>query len=331
MNQPQITILMPVRNEGAYIGRSLGSVLAQDYPPELLEVLVVDGQSDDGTRAAVTALAQARPEVCVRLLDNPRRTVPYAMNIGIRAAVGEVIVRVDGHCEIPRDYVRQCLQALESSGADCAGGVLETVGETATARTIALAMSSRFGVGSATFRTGTDTSGDVDTLAFGAYRREVFTRVGLFDEELTRNQDDEFNFRLHQAGGRLWLAPHIRVIYYSRASLGGLWRQYYEYGLYKVLVIRKRGAVAAARHLVPAALVVALLAAAVLALATGNAWWLAAGAGPYLLTNLAAAAWTARHRPAALPLLPLVFAVLHLSYGLGFLAGLWHWRGRGSR
>lgn len=316
---------MPVRNEAAYIERSLSSVLAQTYSPERLEVLVADGMSDDDTRARVTSLAGHHP-VTVRLLDNPERTVPFAMNRALREAKGEIIVRVDGHCEIPPDYVSRCVALLAQTGADCVGGCLETLGETAMARAIALAQSSRFGVGSATFRTGSAEAREVDTLAFGAYRQAVFERIGNFDEELTRNQDDEFNLRLTQGGGRIWLEPAITVRYYSRASLSGLWRQYYQYGLYKVLVIRKRGGLASWRHLVPALFVLALTASTVLALATRESRWLGLVAGPYVLANLAASALTARLHPRLMPRLPAIFAILHLSYGLGFLRGLTKWR-----
>jgi glycosyltransferase involved in cell wall biosynthesis len=319
-----VTIIMPIRNEAAFIERSLGAVLAQDYPQACLEVLVVDGMSDDGTRDVVCELAREHGHV--RMLDNPRRIVPTALNRALRQARGEVIVRVDGHCEIAPDYVRRCVQALQETGADCVGGALETVGQADVARGIALAQSSPFGVGGVAFRTGSEEGRYVDTLAFGAYRREVFERIGHFDEELVRNQDDEFNCRLTQAGGQIWLDPAIRSVYYSRAGLRGLWRQYFQYGLYKVRLMQKRGAVPARRHLVPGAFVLSLLGSLLLSLVTGRRRWSLAVAGPYVAANVAAGAWAARGRPRLLPVLPLAFATLHLAYGLGFLAGCWRWR-----
>ena len=260
-----VSIIMPIRNEAAFIRRSLGSVLRQDYPLDRMEVLVVDGMSEDGTGDIVSSVVSERgmrvlnspirrPDpgslpndsqeafINIRLLDNPEHIVPVALNIGLKHSRGEVIIRVDGHCEIPPDYVRVCVENLEKTGADCVGGPMVTVGETSMARAIAAVQSSFFGVGGVAFRTGSEYGGYVDTLAFGAYRREVFDRIGGFDEELVRNQDDEFNFRLTQAGGKIWLDPSIRSIYYSRASLKGLWRQYFQYGLYKVRLIQKRGA-----------------------------------------------------------------------------------------
>ena len=165
---------------------SLDAVLAQNYPPECLEVLVVDGLSDDDTRQIATATAAISP-VSVAILDNPARIVPTALNIALQQAQGEIIIRVDGHCEIAPDYVQKCLAALQHSQADCVGGPMVTIGETAVARGIALAQSSPFGVGNVAFRTGQTTGQYVDTVAFGAYHRQVFDQIGNFDEELVRN------------------------------------------------------------------------------------------------------------------------------------------------
>jgi glycosyltransferase involved in cell wall biosynthesis len=327
---PLVSVIMPIRNEARYIGWSLRAVLAQDYPAGRMEVLIIDGMSDDGTRAAIRQVVGSCEQQSggrrVALYDNPARAVPAALNIGLRNARGQVIIRVDGHCEIAPDYVRRCVEALYLAGADCAGGPIATVGETLVARGIALAQSSAFGVGGAVFRTGCRQAGYVDTLAFGAYRRDVFERIGGFDEELVRNQDDELNFRLIQSGGTIWLDPSIQSIYYSRASLRGLWRQYYQYGLYKVRVIQKRGGVAAWRHLVPVTFVMCLLASLLLALVSRRRRWALAVAGPYVLANGLASAWAARRGWLALPLLPLAFFTMHLAYGCGFLAGLWRWR-----
>jgi GT2 family glycosyltransferase len=163
-------------------------------------------------------------------------------------------------------------------------------------------------------------------LAFGAYRREVFERIGGFDEELVRNQDDEFNFRLTQAGGTIWLDPSIQSVYYSRASLRKLWRQYFEYGFYKVRVIQKRGGVASWRHLVPGAFVLSLCLSLLLALLTRRSRWALSVAGPYGLANAAASLRVGQGQRLMLPLLPVVFMILHFAYGVGFLWGAWQWR-----
>ena len=323
-----VTIIMPIRNEAAFITHSLGAVLAQEYPAECMEILVVDGMSDDGTRQIVERLRKAHAEHSIRLLDNPGRIVPTGFNIALDEARGDVIIRVDGHCEISPNYVRRCVELLEETGAECVGGALVTVGEGVIAQSIALAQSSPFGVGGVAFRTGVGEGRHVDTLAFGAYRRELFERIGGFDEELVRNQDDEFNFRLTQGGGRIWLDPSIQSRYYSRSSLPTLWRQYYQYGFYKVRVIQKRNAVPSWRHLVPATFVLALLASLLAASLTRRPRLALIVAGPYALANGAASVATGWGKGAALSLLPLVYAILHLSYGLGFLHGLWYWRDR---
>lgn len=327
MTQPFVTIIMPVRNEADFIARSLGAALRQTYPADCYEIIVVDGMSDDATRQVVAELAAATA-VAVRLLENPARTTPQALNLGVEAARGAVVVLVGGHCEIAPDYIAACVAALERSGAACVGGAMTTIGQTQRAEQIAMAQSSPFGVGGVAFRTGRETAGYVDTVAFGAYRREVFAQIGGFDEELVRNQDDELNFRLTQAGGKIWLDPAIRVDYFSRASVGRLWRQYYEYGLYKVRVIQKRGAVPSWRHLVPAGFVLALALSLLAAIGLRRPKLALAVAGPYALASAAASLHTARRDPAAIASLPPIFATLHLAYGLGFLAGLWRWRRR---
>lgn len=203
------------------------------------------------------------------------------------------------------------------------GGALTTVGETDSARAIALAQSSAFGVGGVAFRTWREKPTYVDTLAFGAYRRDVFDRIGDFDEELVRNQDDEFNYRLIQAGGKILMDPSIRTVYYSRASLKGLWRQYFQYGYYKVRVIQKLGAIPSWRHLVPASFVLGVIVSLAASAVTGNPLWAALVLGSYAAANLGASLWTAvRHGVKYLPLLPLAFWIIHGAYGCGFLAGL---------
>lgn len=325
MEWPPVTVVMPVRNEARFFGRSLTAVLDQDYPGEL-EIVVVDGQSTDGTRDIVARAAQdERPLRTPQLVDNPRRTVPFAMNLGLGVASGEFVIRVDGHCEIARDYVTRCVDLLEATGAECVGGIIENVGETRTARAIGFAQGSRFGGGGARFRTGGQ-SGRVDTVAFGAYRHEVFDALGLFDEELTRNQDDEFNFRLIQAGGTIWFDPSLRTRYYSRASLRRLWRQYYEYGFYKVRVIQKRRGVASWRHLVPACLVTSLGAATLVGLVGGRWRPFAVIVGSYCAVNVAFAVWTTRKEVTLAPGMAGACAIMHIGYGIGFLMGAWKWR-----
>src|SRR5690606_1087521 len=229
-----------------------------------MEILVVDGMSDDGTREYVRARQADHP--CLRLIDNPARIVPPALNIALRHARGDIIVRVDGHCEIATDYVRRCVDHLLNDDIDGVGGPIETIGETQEAESIALAMSPWFGVGGSAFRTVRDRAMLVDTVVFPAYKRETVERVGAFDEEQVRNQDDEYNYRLREQGGKLLLAPDVTSKYYSRGSMRLLWRQYFQYGFWKYRVMQKHPRQMRPRQFVPPAFVAGLIGSALLGL-----------------------------------------------------------------
>jgi len=320
---PFVSIIMPVRNEASFIERGLETVLSQDYPSDRLEVLVVDGMSTDATREIVNSVQNRHPQV--RLIDNLGRIVPTGLNAALAQARGEIIVRVDGHCEIAPDYVRRCVDHLLKDGVDGVGGPLETIGDTSLAKAIATAMSSSFGVGGSAFRTVTNKTMLADTVAFPAYTRSIMDRAGGFDEELVRNQDDEYNYRLRKLGARILLAADVQARYYSRTSLRSLWRQYFQYGYWKVRVLQKHPRQMQPRQFVPPLFVAALLFTLLLipfSLITGCLLGLAI-AGSYLIVNLAASVLAARHAKwRLLPYLPIIFTVLHLSYGLGFLIGL---------
>lgn len=320
MKQPFVSVVSPVYNEAAYIEGMLGSLFANDLPADRYEVLVVDGMSDDGTREAVRRLMREHPNL--RLLDNPDKTVPYAMNAGIRAARGDVIVRVDGHAEVAPSFLRSLLEELEAHPeAACVGGTIENVHENRVAEAVALAMASPFGVGDARYRLA-DREGYVDTLLFGAYRAEVFDEIGLFDEVLTRNQDDELNYRLTSAGHRIWLSTRISSRYYVRASYRKLWRQYFQYGYWKVYVNRKHRTVTSLRQLAPIALVAFLLLGGLGAVfAPGLRPLYGLGLGVYLLAGIGAA-WLKARRPGPTLRVFAAFATMHLAYGLGYLEGL---------
>lgn len=330
---PFVSVVMPTRNEATSIGRSLGAVLEQDYPADRFEVVVADGMSDDGTRTILEQLVAhtGAGAPVVTVIDNPGRIAASGLNRAISRARGDIIVRVDAHCVVQEDHVSRCVRLLDEHGAENVGGVQEATGDGVVGRAIAAGTSSPFGVGNARFRYGTR-AGWVDTVYLGAWRRSTFDRLGGFDEDLVRNQDDEFNFRTVQQGGRIWFDPRIRTEYEVRGSLAGLWRQYYGYGYYKVLVMRKRRGVASYRHLAPAAFVATVAVAAVTALVTRRTKVLAWVIAPYVLASTAASVHAARDDPAAAACLPVVFACLHTSYGIGFLAGArrW-WHGTGPR
>ena len=319
---PTVSVIVPCRDEERYIARCLDSIAATDYPRERLEVLVVDGVSEDRTRAIVADYGVRYP--FIRLLDNPGRIPPTAVNTGIRAARGEILVRVDAHGVYPPNYIPALVAALQQSGADSVGGVLVTLpaNDTAIAQGIAIAMSHPFGVGNSYFRVGVREPRWVDTIAFFCCRRETFDRVGLFDETLARDEDSEFNGRLIQAGGRILLVPHVTAQYYARDSLWQLARMYHQYGYSKPLVARKLGRVTTVRQLVPAGFVSAL-AAATLALpwVPGAAALLVAAVVPYLVAVAACAIGAGLRRGGlrTVVALGLAFPIVHFSYGLGFL------------
>jgi succinoglycan biosynthesis protein ExoA len=324
---PFVTVVMPIRNEGSSIATSLAAVLRQDYPPDRLEVIVADGMSDDRTRERIdTAVDAAEFDAApVTVIDNPGRIAATGLNAAISKAKGDVIVRVDGHCEIQPDHVTTCVQLLAQTGADNVGGVVVATGTTVVQRAVGLGTSSPFGVGNARFRYATE-PGWVDTVFPGAWRRDVFDRIGGFDEELVRNQDDEHNLRLVQSGGGIWLDPSICTRYEPRGSLAALWRQYFEYGFHKVRVIQKRRTVASVRHVVPPLFIASILTGAAAATIARRPKLLLLVAVPYATSTLAASLHAARSDRRAFPALPAVFATLHLSYGAGFIAGVWRWR-----
>jgi succinoglycan biosynthesis protein ExoA len=319
---PAVSVVIPCRNEVRHIAACLRSVLAFEVPPGGYEVIVADGMSDDGTRGVVASLAA--DDGRLRLVDNPDRTTPCGLNAGIRAARGQIIARIDAHTEYAADYLVQCVKALHETGADNVGGPWMARGHGYLQRCIAAAFHSPFAAGGAAAHR-CDYAGPVDTVYLGCWRREVFDRIGLFDEELVRNQDDELNLRLVRVGGTIWQAPEIRSWYAPRDSLAALFRQYWQYGYWKVRVIQKHRTPAALRHVVPgsfaASLILLALAAPVLSPARLG---LVAQVGAYLLAlGSASVATAARVGWRLLPGLPSVFVCYHLGYGLGFLFGIW--------
>ncbi len=328
---------MPIRNEALNISSALSRVFAQDYPSDSMELLVADGMSDDKTRQIVWDFSVSHPEMNIRVLNNPGKIVPTGMNIAMRQAKGEIIIRVDGHCIIASDYVRRCVEHIQKEGVDGVGGPMESIGETSVAKAIAIGMSSPFGVGNSAFRTTTNQSMLVDTVPFPAYTREVIQRAGFYDEELVRNQDDEYNYRIRELGGTILLADDVRSSYFSRTSLRALWRQYFQYGFWKIRVLQKHPLQMSPRQFAPPALALALLFSALLGLvplirpldaalgSLARAVGLLALVPPllYVMANLAASVITSAKRGwNYLPLLPVTFAILHIGYGLGFLLGL---------
>jgi len=287
-----------------------------------MEILVVDGRSDDGTREIVEQLSQADHRI--KILDNPRRIVPTGINIGLKAARGDLFIRVDGHAEVAPDFVRKSIQCLrEHPDAWVVGGYIETVADDYIGRVIASAMRSPIGVGNSRFRLG-DYEGWVDTLAFGTHYKWIVDKIGYFDEELVRNQDDEFNLRIILAGGKIWMSKSIRSKYFSRGSLRKLWRQYFQYGFWRIRTLQKHKRPATFRQLVPLLFVLSLLLWGLAGLLWRPFWiLLAIEAAIYVIGLLAGAFDTGRKSGwQCAPLAPLVFVILHFGYGLGSLWGI---------
>ena len=317
---PRLTVIVPIRNEAPFVEACLKSIL-DDAPQGGLEILVVDGMSDDGTDRLVEKVAAA--DARVRLLRNPQRYVPQSLNAGLQVARGEYVGRIDGHCSVVPGYFQGCLDLLATGKYDCVGGRLRNEGRTPSGRAIAAATSSPVGVGSARFRTGAGGESLVDTLAFGVYRRDVFSRIGNFDETFVRNQDDELNLRLIRGGGSILLAPALVVRYFVRDSLRHLARQYYQYGYWKWAVFRKHRRIGSMRQLAPALFVV-LLAVALLAapLAAWGRWLALLVIVPYALAVAGEALRLGRKHAASVWRIAAAIMLLHLGYGVGLLAAL---------
>lgn len=317
-------MIVPCRNERKHIAAFLESLRKQIIPPELdCEFLIADGMSDDGTRE----LLQDFQRECehVKVLDNPPQTVSHGLNTAIRCATGEIIIRMDVHTEYAPDYIQQCVVALDETGAANVGGPACPIGQDYFQRAISLAYVSRFSCGGARFH-DSNYEGYVDTVTYGCWRKSTLEQIGLFDETLIRNQDDELNLRIVRQGGKIWQTPHIRSWYRPRATLTSLARQYAQYGYWKVRVIRKHGTPASWRHLIPAIFAAALVTFALasivlpvarLALFAMLILYLLAAAAATIIACRRSGDWL------CLPILPLVFCTYHLSYGVGFWRGIW--------
>jgi succinoglycan biosynthesis protein ExoA len=326
----QVSIIVACRNEIKHIRGFLDSILAQDMTGISWEAILADGTSEDGTREVVKEYAARHPQL--RFIANPGRIVSTGLNAAIEAAHGEIIMRMDAHTIYASDYCRRCFEAINQTGADNVGGPARTRAAGVRARAVAAAYHSRFSTGGAKFH-DENYEGWVDTVAYGCWRKSTLDRIGRFDEALARNQDDELNLRLTRSGGKIWQSPAIVSWYSPRPTLTSLFRQYFQYGFWKVAVIRKHRLPGAWRHVVPICFVLAnvmLLLAMVLTKALGSPQLFAVSAiiwltmvTVYALASVAASLFTAkRHGLVILPYLPLVFAVYHFSYGAGFLAGL---------
>lgn len=314
---PFVSIAMPCWNEEKFLEACIASVLAQDYPADRIEVLVGDGRSTDATRAILERLTVADSRI--RMIDNPDRLQASAMNRMIRAARGDVIIRMDVHCEYAPDYVRRCVEALERTGADNVGGAQRARAKTAFQKALCAALDSPLGVGGVKYRSA-DNEGYVETVFLGAFRRRVFETVGLYDPRAITNEDAELNQRIHDAGGKVYLSRDIVVHYYPRDSFSTLAKQYFKYGKGRARTLLKHGKFLSVRPAIPFAMVVG----GALLLATS---WIQPFT-PFVFAAYAAATLVEAVRVGrkagvrAIPLVWGIFPVLHASHGVGFAAGL---------
>lgn len=318
-----VTVVVPIRNEEKHIAACLKSLIAQTYPSDLYEVIVVDGRSSDGSRAVMEEYC--RDHANVRVLDNPTGIVPCGMNIGIQSSQADIVVRADGHTVYPPDYVNNCVKYLERTGAENVGGPCLTVpaNESFSARLVAAILTNPFGVGDSKFRTGTS-EGYVETVPFGAFRRELFDRIGMYNEKLVRNQDNELNARIREAGGKIYQTPALRTEYHPVAGFRKFLKVTFKTSQWHLFSMQENGRAMSARHMIPAMFVLAVTGLFVMSWFSPLALRsLAALLVLYAVCGYAVAALRTRGYGAPLvALFPFASFCFHTSYGMATLVGI---------
>lgn len=331
---PKVTIIVPTRNEVHFIEKCLNSFLISDYPEHLMEIIIVDGMSEDGTDEIVRRYCERDRRII--LIKNQKLITPVALNLGVKASRGEYILFSGAHSEIPLDYISKCVKHATESGADNVGGVMKTEPrvKSAVGTAISKVLSSPLGVGDAKFRTGVAEPTEVDTVPFGCYKREVFDKVGYFNERLVRNQDIEFNLRLKRAGGRIILFPDIELTYYARSTYKELWSNNYGNGFWVIVGAKFTKIPFSLRHLVPLIFVLSLVLGTALSLVSVLLktfsllmilMYLVAVICYSTSIGMAAGKWKVFFASI------LAFPILHISYGVGSLVGLLSLIGRGEK
>jgi glycosyltransferase involved in cell wall biosynthesis len=321
MSQPFVTIIIPSRNEEQFISNCLDSLLENDYNKKLIEIFIVDGLSRDSSRSIVSTYIERFN--FIKLLNNPRKTFPSAVNIGIQASKGKLLFIMGAHAVYERQYISKCVDNSLKYDADNTGGILVTLPKDASffGDIITTALTSKFGVGNSVFRTGTDKVMEVDTVFGGCYRKEVFDRIGLFNEKLISSSDYEFNKRLRRNGGKIILVPEIKTVYYTRATLKSFLVNNFRNGFWSVYPIAFVDYIPVSlRHLVPLTFVLSLISSFVLSLFSPFFSFLFIGILiVYFMVALFFSVKTLKLK--MIIFLPFFFFILHFSYGAGSLLG----------
>ena len=315
-----ISVIIPVRNEESNIASVLDSLIFTKYPKKYLEIIVVDGASSDNTWSIIQKYKEKYSYIVA--IKNQSKIVSTGFNLALNETKGVVIIRIDGHCEIPPDYIERCIELLDSRDADIVGGSIMTESSGLIGRSIAIAQSSFFGVGGVKFRQRNIIQPCyVDTLAFGAHKRDIFSKIGGYDEEMVCNQDDEFNYRVIRAGNKIWLEPSIKTKYFSRSSFTKLFKQYFNYGYFKVRVIQKRREVISIRHIIPTAFILSLILSFISGFLLNQFWIKYFVILIYLILNIFSSIFLSPE-VLLIPFVSISFCTLHFGYGLGFLWGM---------
>ena len=319
-----LSVIVPIYQEEKYISKCIDSMLSQDYPKDDLEIILVDGMSKDRTREIVATYTAKYP--FIRMIDNPERIAPCAMNRGIKEAKGDVIMRLDAHVYYPKNYFSLLVEKLnELPGAENVGALCNTlpVNDSITAQSIAAVLSSSFGMGNSHFRVGADKEMEVDTVPFGCFHRSIFDKVGLYDKELVRNQDDELNARIIKAGGKIYLIPQLVCEYYARDTAKKVYKMFYQYGVFKPLVNKKLGSPATLRQFFPLFFVLGLLVGPVVCLFLPVLWW--AYFAVILLWFILATSFSLKDSKNLKRILiqNWIYFVVHFGYGWGYIVGIY--------
>lgn len=315
-----VSVVMPVLNEEKYIKGCIESLLKQDYPTEYMEWIFVDGCSSDRTVELLQDFQKQYPGL-ILIINNPQRIVPFAMNTGISVSKGKYIVRLDAHADYATDYISKCVHYLDTTDADNVGGVAETKSNGFIGDCIARMLSSKFGVGNSGFRTNGKT-GYVDTVPFGAFRREIFSKYGGYDERLVRNQDNELNYRIRKNGGKILLCDDIHLSYYCRDSIHGISDMARKNGMWNIITMKLCPGAMGVRHFIPLIFVISILGLGIMGLVSKFFWWLLF---VELILYFALNSFFSVQKSGSIKqffVLILLFPIFHISYGIGSLNGL---------